>query len=55
MRAAMKTWDHSLATERDRRIGPRAETLSPRSLQAVRGRVTRDLVTELKLKPRRKT
>jgi transcriptional regulator with XRE-family HTH domain len=48
LRAAMGRWGHSLANERDRRIGPRAGTLAPRSLQAVRGRVTRELVSELK-------
>jgi hypothetical protein len=48
LRAAVNRWGHGLADERDRRIGARAETLSPRSLQAVRGRVTRALVSELR-------
>jgi transcriptional regulator with XRE-family HTH domain len=47
LRAAVNRWGRGLADERDQRIGPRAETLGRRSLQAVRGRVTRGLVSEL--------
>jgi transcriptional regulator with XRE-family HTH domain len=54
LRAAVDRWGHSLADERDRRIGARAETLSPRSLQAVRGRITRKLVRELRPRIKRR-
>jgi transcriptional regulator with XRE-family HTH domain len=53
LRLAVDRWGHTLAAERDRRIGVRAATLSRRSLQAVRGRVTRELLDELK--PRKRT
>jgi transcriptional regulator with XRE-family HTH domain len=52
--AAVNQWGHGLADERDRRIGTRAETLSRRSLQAVRGRVTRALMSELKPRIRKR-
>jgi hypothetical protein len=45
--AAQQLWSRTLAAERDERIGERAGKLDRRSLQAVRGRVTRGLVREL--------
>jgi transcriptional regulator with XRE-family HTH domain len=45
--AAITLWGHDLAHERDRRIGDGVTTLPPRSLQAVRGRVTLALTREL--------
>lgn len=45
--AARQLWGHTLSEERDQRIGKRAEKLDRRSLQAVRGRVTRALVRDL--------
>ncbi len=54
LRAAVDRWGCGLGDERDRRIGPRAETLSPRSLQAVRGRITRKLVSELRPRIKRR-
>src|SRR5262249_18278879 len=51
-------WGHGLAQERDRRLGADVSTLPPRSLQAVRGRVTLALTREiqqfLKARKRRK-
>jgi len=40
-------WGHGLTHERDRRLGAGATTLPPRSLQAVRGRVTLALTREI--------
>jgi hypothetical protein len=45
--AARQLWKRTLSAERDERIGERAAKLDRRSLQAVRGRVTRGLVREL--------
>jgi hypothetical protein len=45
--AARGLWGRTLSEERDGRIGKRAKALDRRSLQAVRGRVTRALVKEL--------
>lgn len=47
LRAARRLWGRTLSEERDWRIGDRAKALDRRSLQAVRGRVTRTLVREL--------
>jgi len=46
--AAQKLWGRGLADERDARIGDALTTLSPRSLQGLRGRVTLALVRELR-------
>jgi hypothetical protein len=48
MNLAQELWQRTLSEERDARIGARAAQLDRRSLQAVRGRVTRALVSELK-------
>jgi len=45
--AAMKRWGRTLSDERDRRLAEQAAELSPRQLQALRGHITRDLLTEL--------
>jgi transcriptional regulator with XRE-family HTH domain len=45
--AAQTLWGHSLAEERDHRLGAPAQFLARRSLQARRGRVTRRLMQEL--------
>jgi hypothetical protein len=45
--AARELWGRTLSAERDERIGERGAKLDGRSLQAVRGRVTRGLVHEL--------
>jgi len=45
--AALTLWGRSLSDERDRRIGGGVTTLPPRSLQAVRGRVTLALTREI--------
>lgn len=47
LKAARELWGRTLSEERDRRIGERARALDRRTLQAVRGRVTRTLVKEL--------
>lgn len=49
--AALGIWGHSLSEERDRRVAAVAPPDStPRSVQALRGRVTRELVAELAAK-----
>jgi transcriptional regulator with XRE-family HTH domain len=46
--AAMSRWGHTLAEERERRLTERSgEGASARQLQALRGHVTRELMTEL--------
>jgi hypothetical protein len=45
-KAARKLWDRSLTEERDRRLERRDAT--PRSVQALRGHVTRALIAELR-------
>jgi hypothetical protein len=46
--AAHKLWKHSLTEERDRRIAEEASAASsPRTLQALRGHVTRTLLIEI--------
>ena len=45
--AAFGRWGHSLTAERDMRVTAAAEGASPRTTQALRGHVTRQLVTEL--------
>lgn len=46
---AYRLWGRGLTEERERRLGERAdEDASPRSLQAIRGHVTRELIEELR-------
>jgi transcriptional regulator with XRE-family HTH domain len=46
--AAMSRWGHTLAEEREHRLAERSgEDVSARQLQALRGHVTRELMTEL--------
>lgn len=46
--AAMRRWGHSLTSERTRREKARAHPgASPQSIQALRGHITRELLTEL--------
>jgi transcriptional regulator with XRE-family HTH domain len=46
--AAHKLWDHSLTAERDRQVSEQTtDKTPPRTLQAIRGHVTRTLLTEL--------
>jgi hypothetical protein len=45
--AALRRWGRTLAQERDRRLGERADDASPRSRQALRGHITRELMAEL--------
>jgi hypothetical protein len=54
--AARTLWGHGLTQERDRRLGARVTALPPRSLQAVRGRVTLALTREIQqlIKARRR-
>jgi transcriptional regulator with XRE-family HTH domain len=48
VRAAHRLWGRGLTDERERRIAERADPdASPRTLQAIRGHVTRELVAEL--------
>ena len=44
---AFKLWGRSLTQERDRRISQAIRSISLRSLQATKGRVTRVLLKEL--------
>jgi hypothetical protein len=44
---AVSRWGRTLAEERDARVAERAADASPRQLQALRGHVTRELLTEL--------
>jgi hypothetical protein len=46
--AAMQRWGRTLAGERDHRLSEQAGDVSPRSRQALRGHITRDLMAELK-------
>lgn len=43
-----RLWKTSLTTERDRRVAAQAEGASPRSLQALRGHTTRELLGQLR-------
>jgi hypothetical protein len=45
--AALTLWGHALPWERDRRVSEHRANASPRSLQALRGHITRELLTEL--------
>jgi len=45
--AAMTLWGRPLSEERDRRLVEQPEGMSPRRLQALRGHITRSLITEL--------
>ena len=45
--AALRLWGRTLAEERDHRLSERSASLSARSRQALRGHITRDLMTEL--------
>jgi hypothetical protein len=45
--AAMRRWGRTLAEERDHRLNEQVGDISPRSRQALRGHITRDLITEL--------
>jgi len=45
--AAVGLWGRTLAEERDHRLSEQAGELSARSRQALRGHITRDLMTEL--------
>lgn len=45
--AAISKWGRSLSAERDHRLGQQAADASPRRAQALRGHITRDLMTEL--------
>jgi len=46
--AALSLWGRTLAAERDHRLSEQARDASARSRQAVRGHITRDLMTELR-------
>ncbi len=49
VRASWERWRHGLTEERETRVAKRAgENPSPRSLQAIRGHVTRELIDELR-------
>ncbi len=45
--AAIRRWGQTRAEERDHRLSELAGDLSPRSRQALRGHITRDLMTQL--------
>jgi len=45
--AARQRWGRTLAEERDRRLSQKADDTSPRSRQALRGHITRELMAEL--------
>ena len=50
-RAAFRLWKRSLTEERDARVAENAQSeATPRTIQALRGRVTRVLLEELRLK-----
>lgn len=57
--ASQRLWGRDLASERDHRVQAKLESreVSARSLQALRGHVTRELLNELKphIKPKRRT
>jgi hypothetical protein len=44
---ATRRWGRTLAEERDHRLSEQARSASPRSRQALRGHITRDLLAEL--------
>jgi hypothetical protein len=44
---AMRRWGRTLAEERDHRLSDQTRDSSPRSRQALRGHITRDLMNEL--------
>jgi transcriptional regulator with XRE-family HTH domain len=46
--SAQRLWDHSLVTERDRRVAEEEESADPARLRALRGRTTRHLGAELR-------
>jgi hypothetical protein len=46
--AALRLWGRTLTAERDHRLSEQAADLSARSRQALRGHITRDLMTELR-------
>jgi len=46
-KAARGLWGHSLTAERDRRVAENVEKSSPRTLQALRGHVSRTLTAEI--------
>jgi hypothetical protein len=52
--AALALWGRTLAEERDHRVKQEGDDTSARGLQALRGHVTRDLMTELDTELRRK-
>jgi hypothetical protein len=43
----MRRWGRTLAEERDHRLSEQGRDTTPRSRQALRGHITRDLMTEL--------
>jgi hypothetical protein len=45
--AARRRWGRTLSQERDRRLSERTDDASPRSRQALRGHITRELMAEL--------
>jgi len=45
--AAMRRWGRTLAEERDHRLAKQATNVPPRRRQALRGHITRELMTEL--------
>ena len=47
--AAMRLWGRTLSEERDHRLSERASGVPARRLQALRGHITRDLLTELEV------
>lgn len=47
--AAVRRWGRSLAGERDRRLSEQAADVDPRRAQAIRGHITRELMTELQV------
>ncbi|RPF40739.1 hypothetical protein EDD96_4515 [Streptomyces sp. Ag109_G2-6] len=44
---ALSRWERTWSEERDRRLAGRAAEATPRQLQAMRGHITRELLTEL--------
>ncbi|MBT2449416.1 hypothetical protein J7F03_20435 [Streptomyces sp. ISL-43] len=44
---ALNRWERTWSEERDRRLAGRAAEATPRQLQALRGHITRELLTEL--------
>jgi hypothetical protein len=47
--AALAQWGCSLSEERDRRVSARANTIIPRSVQAFRGHITRELAAQVEV------